>query len=143
MSGPACGDWAESPPSRDWRAGLYGVCGALGGGWETRGGAGRGRRGRAAPGRAREFERKGRAGPRRTLAGFLTGLWQYVFAGRGHLAALNRGDGLQGRVAGRLGRARAWQGPGAGAHLQAGPQGCQAESRPRAPAGPWGPQVPT
>lgn len=92
----------------------------LGAGWG--GGAGCGRRGRAALGRAGEFERKARAGPRRTPAGFLTGLWQYVSAGRGHLAALNRGGGLWGRVAGWIGRARGCRGrPGAGGTSRLGP----------------------
>lgn len=78
-----------------------GVLGAGGGG---------GRRPRAPrPRCAGDFERKARAGPRRTLAGFLTGLWPYVFSGRGHLAALSRGGSLRGRVAGWLGRTGGWQ----------------------------------
>lgn len=63
--------------------------GALGWGLGDGGARGRGRRGPRSVWECLEFERKAPAGPRRTLAGFLTGLWQYVFAGLGLLAALN------------------------------------------------------
>lgn len=69
--------------------GSSGGRGALGWGLGDSGARGRGRRGPCCAWECLEFERKARAGPRRTLAGFLTGLWQYVFAGLGLLAALN------------------------------------------------------
>ena len=121
-SGPACGDWpGPTPiPGLEGRAllGLRSPGWGLGAGGAPAAGAEAALRW----GRAGEFERKARAGPRRTLAGFLTGLWQYVSAGRGHLAALNRGGGLRGRVAGWLGRARGCRGrPGAGGTSRLGP----------------------
>lgn len=103
-----------------------------------------GAEGRAALGSAWQFERKAQAGLRRTLAGFLMGLWQYVFAGLGHLAGLNGSGCLRGRVSGWLVRARGWQRSARrGPHLQAGPLGCQGEPRTLAPTGRWGPRVPT
>lgn len=79
----------------------------------------------------------GRALPRRTPAGFLVGLWQYVFAGPGSFGSTERRRPPSGRVSGWLQRARGWQ-------RSAGPLGCQAELRTLGTPGPHlGGRLPT
>lgn len=69
-----------------------------------------------------EFERKAREGPRPTLAGFLMGLWQYVFAGQGLLAGLNWGGSLWAWVSDRLERVEVGWGLGYVAESSLHPQ---------------------
>lgn len=104
LVGPACGDWAGSLHPGTGGPGSAGSAEPWVGGWAP--GAPAGRTSRCAPGRAGSLERKGPRGAEENSGGIPYGCGNTLAAG-GHLAALeSRRDGLRGRVAGRLGRAR-------------------------------------